>query len=151
VGAPYGAFTHVARRMGGVAGANAVDGGSREVDPDVGPRAIFTDPEVATIGLTEAAAREAGHEVSVAAERFSGGKARAWGEEHGLAKVVCEAGTGRILGAAVLAYHGADLIHPVAVAMQAPGGAARPLIDAYHVHPTMGEVVQRAVSAAAAG
>jgi pyruvate/2-oxoglutarate dehydrogenase complex dihydrolipoamide dehydrogenase (E3) component len=149
VGTPYGAFTSVARRMGITAAANALNLDPHPADQDLGPTAIFTDPEVAMVGLTEAAAREAGHDVSVATGTFTGGKARAWGEEGGMVKVVLERGTRRILGTQILAYHASDLIHPIAVAMQAPGGTADPVLAAKHVHPTFGEVVQSALKQAA--
>src|SRR4029079_11712686 len=78
------------------------------------------------------------------------GRARAWAEERGSARVVPEAGPGRILGASILAYHASDLIHPVAVAMAGDGTGAA--IDrAAHVHPTLGEVVKRAVAASRPG
>jgi pyruvate/2-oxoglutarate dehydrogenase complex dihydrolipoamide dehydrogenase (E3) component len=148
LGPPYGAFTHVARRLGAEVARNALGIDPHDVDPDVGPRAIFTDPELVTVGLTEAAAREAGHGVRVGTATFSGGKARAWGEERGLVKVVAEEGTGRLLGAHVLAYHGADLIHPVVVAMHAGDGTGAPILSAAHVHPTLGEKVKEAVEKA---
>jgi mercuric reductase len=148
LGLPYGAFTHVARRLGAEVARNALGIDPHDVDPDVGPRAIFTDPELATVGLTEAAAREAGHRVRIGTGTFSGGKARAWGEERGLVKIVAEEGSGRILGAHVLAYHGADLIHPVVVAMHAGDGSGRPIADAPHLHPTLGETVKSAVEQA---
>ena len=62
-----------------------------------------------------------------------------------MVKVIAEGGTGRLLGAHVLAYNGADLIHPVAVAMQAGGGDGGPIARSFHVHPTLGEVVKSAV------
>lgn len=147
LGAPFGAYTHVARRLGRDAAENAL-GLDPHVDPDQGPRAIFTDPEFATVGLTEREAREAGHDVGVRVSRFSGGKARAWGQEHGLVKVVVDRTTRAILGGHVLAYHGADLVHPIVVAMAA--GTADPLVDVFHIHPTLGETVQGAVAAALA-
>ncbi|MEW6581339.1 MAG: FAD-dependent oxidoreductase [Actinomycetota bacterium] len=150
VGLPYGAFTHVARRMGVAVAENALDLAPQAVEPDLGPRAVFTDPELAMIGMTEAEARAAGHDVAVGTATPSGGKARAWGEERGMVKVVIDARTRRILGARILAYHGADLVHPVAVAMSAPGGAVDPLLATMHVHPTLGEVVLAAAQRAAA-
>jgi dihydrolipoamide dehydrogenase len=149
VGLPYGAFTHVARRMGQEVVQNVVNGANHQIDSDVGPRAIFTDPEVATIGMTEREATEAGHEVSVGTAGFSGGKARAWGEERGFAKIVCEKGTRRILGATIVGYHGADLIHEIVVAMKAPGGLVDPVVEAFHIHPTLGERVADAAAQAA--
>lgn len=148
VGLPYGAFTHVARRMGISVAENALALSPHPADQDVGPTAIFTDPELAAIGLTETAARDAGYDIGVASSGFSGGKARAWGEERGMVKVIVDRPTRRILGAHVLAYHGADLIHPVAVAMKAPGGIVDPILEAFHIHPTLGEVVQTVAKAA---
>ena len=100
--------------------------GSRGTLTDVAPRLLEgkTDPEFATVGMTEEKARAAGHDVGVGASEFSGGKARAWGQERGLAKAVVDPSTGTILGAQVLAHHAADLIHPVVVAMRA--GDRRP-------------------------
>jgi pyruvate/2-oxoglutarate dehydrogenase complex dihydrolipoamide dehydrogenase (E3) component len=148
LGPPYGQFTHVARRLGRTAAQNALGIDVQEADRDPGPRAIFTDPEIVMVGMTEAQAREAGHDVGAATTAFSGGKARAWGVERGMATAVVDRASRRILGCAVLGYHAADLIHPVVVAMGA--GGADPLVDAYHVHPTLGEAVQAAVAAALA-
>jgi pyruvate/2-oxoglutarate dehydrogenase complex dihydrolipoamide dehydrogenase (E3) component len=146
LGPPFGAFTPTARRLGREAVENALGIDPHDVSRDDGPTAIFTDPEYARVGLTEAQAREAGHDVGAAARDFSGGKGRAWGQERGVVKAVVDRASRRILGAHVLAYHAADLIHPVAVAMQAGGTDA--LTDAIHIHPTLGEPVQGAVRSA---
>lgn len=151
LGPASGQFTHVARRQGASVAQNALGIDPHDVPRDLGPRAVFTDPELVTIGITEAGAREAGHDVVVGRGAFSGGKARAWGEERGMVKVVADRVTGRLLGAGVLAYHGADLIHPVAVAMAAGDGTGDPIARAFHVHPTLGEVVKSAVEAARPG
>jgi pyruvate/2-oxoglutarate dehydrogenase complex dihydrolipoamide dehydrogenase (E3) component len=147
LGDPWGQFTHVARRLGVEAAELALGLDAYDVEPDIGPHAVFTDPELASIGLTEQAAREAGHDVRVGTSRFSGGKARAWGEERGLVKVVVETGTSRILGAHILGYHAADLIHPVVVAI-ASGGGADAIRRSPHIHPTLGEFVKSAVASA---
>jgi pyruvate/2-oxoglutarate dehydrogenase complex dihydrolipoamide dehydrogenase (E3) component len=148
LGGAWGQFTHVARRLGVEAAELALGLGRYDVRPDIGPHALFTDPELASIGLSEHAAREAGHEVRVGRRRFSGGKARAWGEERGLAKVVVDARTGRMLGAHILAYHAADLLHPIVVAM-ASGDAVGAVRRSPHIHPTLGEFVKSAVEGAA--
>lgn len=150
VGLPYGAFTPVARRMGVSVAENALGLIPHDVDTDVGPTAIFTDPELTSVGLTEAAAREAGHDVAVGTATFTGGKARAWGEERGMVKVIVDRPTRRLLGAHILAYHGADLIHTLAVAMNAPGGTIDPILAMMHIHPTLGEVVVSAIQRAEA-
>jgi len=148
LGPPWGAFTHVARRLGIEVVEHALGVSDHPSTTDVGPRAIFTDPELAAIGLTEAAARDAGHDVRVGTGRFRGGKARAWGQERGMVKIVAQAGTGRILGAHILGYHAADLLHPVVVAMEAGEEAMALMRRALHIHPTLGEVVKSAVDAA---
>ena len=148
LGKPYGAFTHVARRLGREAAENALGIDPHDVDPDRGPQAVFCDPEYVTVGLTEARAREAGHDVGAGVAKFRGGKARAWGVEYGLAKVVVDRAARRVLGAHVLGYHAADLIHPVVVAMRA--GSIDPLLEGYHVHPTLSETVQGAAARAIA-
>jgi pyruvate/2-oxoglutarate dehydrogenase complex dihydrolipoamide dehydrogenase (E3) component len=146
LGPPFGAYTHVARSLGRCAASNALDADPHDVGPDHGPAAIFTDPEFVSVGITETAAREKGLDIGVGTTRYSGGKARAWGQERGLVKAVVDRATHKILGVQILAYHGADLIHPVVVAMQA--GAAEPLTHAFHIHPTLGEPVQGAVKSA---
>jgi pyruvate/2-oxoglutarate dehydrogenase complex dihydrolipoamide dehydrogenase (E3) component len=146
LGPPFGQFTHVARRLGREAAGNALGIDPHDVERDPGPKTIFTDPELVSVGLTEAQARDQGHDVGVGTSEFAGGKARAWGQERGLVKVVADRSSRRILGAHILGYHAADLVHPVVVAMQA--GSADPLLDAYHVHPTLGEKVQAAAKIA---
>ena len=66
-------------------------------------------------------------------------------------RIVAEEGTGRILGAHILAYHASDLVHPVAVAMTTGTGAETAMRATSHVHPTLGEVVQAAVEDATGG
>ena len=147
LGRPFGAFTHVARRLGLEVTDNIFDWDSHAIDPDIGPTAIFTDPEFASIGLTEHAAREAGHEVIIGTGHFRGGKARAWGEERGMVKIVASP-DGSILGAHIVGYHAADLLHPVVVAMRS-GTEAREIIrTSQHIHPTLGEVVKSAIDSA---
>ena len=63
LGPPFGQFTHVARRLGREAAGNALGLDPHDVERDPGPKTIFTDPELVSVGLTEAKAREAGHDV----------------------------------------------------------------------------------------
>ena len=100
------------------------------------------------ITLISTCGRKSSGENSSGSTGFSGGKARAWGQERGLVRAVVDRATHKILGVQVLAYHGADLIHPVVVAIQA--GSAEPLTNAFHIHPTLGEPVQGAVRSALA-
>jgi pyruvate/2-oxoglutarate dehydrogenase complex dihydrolipoamide dehydrogenase (E3) component len=110
------------------------------------PYAIFTDPELGRVGMTEREAREAGYEVEVMSfdMQREKGKAREIGENKGLIKVVADASDGRILGAAVLTAEGAELVH-VYVDLMNAGATLDVLRNALHIHPTLAEDIQSAV------
>lgn len=110
------------------------------------PYAIFTDPELGRVGMTEREAREAGYEVEVMSfdMRREKGKAREIGENKGLIKVVADASDGRILGAAVLTAEGAELVHMYVDLMNA-GATLDVIRNAVHIHPTLAEDIQSAV------
>jgi pyruvate/2-oxoglutarate dehydrogenase complex dihydrolipoamide dehydrogenase (E3) component len=120
--------------------------GSRTTDRIVS-YAIFTDPELGRVGMTEREAREAGYEVEVMTfdMRREKGKAREIGENEGLIKVVADATDRRILGAAVLTAEGAELVHMYIDLMNA-GATLDVLQNAIHIHPTLAEDIQSAVS-----
>lgn len=110
------------------------------------PYAMFTDPELGRAGMTENEARQAGRAIKVARfEMKSNGKAREIGETEGFIKVMVDAQSDHILGAAVLAAGGAELVHMYIDVMNAnaPFSAIR---DAVHIHPTLAEAVQSAVA-----
>lgn len=136
-------FTHVATYEAPLAVANMLDGAGLVPDYRVIPRAIFTAPELAGVGLSEEQARAAGYEVEV--RRFDvgkGGKARALGDRRGRVKFVLDASSGEILGAHILARHSADLLPGPMIAMHAPGGTLAPLLATIHPHPTLSEAVK---------
>jgi pyruvate/2-oxoglutarate dehydrogenase complex dihydrolipoamide dehydrogenase (E3) component len=120
--------------------------GSRTTDRVV-PYAIFTDPELGRVGITEREAREAGYEVEVMTfdMQQEKGKAREIGENKGLIKVVADASDRRILGAAVLTAEGAELVHTYIELMNA-GATLDVLQNAVHIHPTIAEDIQSVVS-----
>ena len=141
VGGPM--FTHVATYQAPQAIANMLDGEAREPDYRTMPRATFTDPVLAAVGLTEDAAREAGYDVEVRrSDVGSRGKARAIGDRRGRVKFVLDRATGVILGVGILARDGADLLPGPQVAMNAPGGTLAPLLATVHTHPTISEAVK---------
>jgi pyruvate/2-oxoglutarate dehydrogenase complex dihydrolipoamide dehydrogenase (E3) component len=110
------------------------------------PYAVYTDPELGRVGLTEREARETGRAIKVGRfEMRNNGKARELSETQGSIKVVVDSATGRILGAAVLAAEGAELVHLYVDLMNAdvPFTVLR---DAVHIHPTLAEAVQSAVA-----
>ena len=138
-------FTHTSWDDHRVLLSQMAGDGSRTTERVV-PYAIFTDPELGRVGMTEREAREAGYEVEVMSfdmEREKG-KAREIGENKGLIKVVADASDGRILGAAVLTTEGAELVH-VYVDLMNAGATLDVIRNAVHIHPTLAEDIQSAV------
>lgn len=108
------------------------------------PHAVFTDPEIASVGLTEARARDQGHDVSVNVQDFRGvARARAAGTTRGFIKIVGDRATGRILGGHILGPSAGELIHEIALALVLEAGTAD-LARTIHVHPTLSEGVNAA-------
>jgi pyruvate/2-oxoglutarate dehydrogenase complex dihydrolipoamide dehydrogenase (E3) component len=115
--------------------------GSRTTERVV-PYAIFTDPQLGRVGLTESEAREKGRRIKVARfEMKKNGKARESGETEGFIKVIVDAGNDQLLGAAVLAMEGAELVHLYVDLMNA-GAPYTVIRDAVHIHPTLAEAAQ---------
>jgi len=114
----------------------------RAVDYRANPHAVFTDPELASVGLTERACSEQGLDYRAATVPYAGiAKGEIIGSPPGLAKAVVEAGTGRILGMHLAGPHSAILIQEVVIAM-AHGLTAQAICDAIHIHPSMPELIQ---------
>ena len=135
----------------GMAVAEAIAKGHGHVNYDVIPNVIYTHPEVATVGLTEAQAKEGGREVRVGRFPFAGnGRAKANFAAEGFVKIVADAETDRILGAHVIGPMAGDLIHEVCVAMEF-GAAAEDLARTCHAHPTYSEAVREAALACGDG
>jgi len=108
------------------------------------PYAIFTDPEVGRVGLTEREARESGKEIKVARyEMRRNAKAMEIAEPDGFIKIIADAATGQIVGAAVVSAEAAELVHIFIDAMnaRAPYTVIR---EAIFIHPTLAEAVQSA-------
>ena len=115
--------------------------GSHTTDRIV-PYAVFTDPELGRVGSTEREARKASKNIQVGRyEMRKNGKAREQGDTAGFVKVVVDADTKRLLGAAVLAVEGAELVHLYVDLMNA-GAPYTVIKDAVHIHPTMSEALQ---------
>lgn len=103
------------------------------------PSAIFTAPEIGSVGLTEQAARAAGREVRCGKFDVRGlGKAQAMGELVGTTKVVADALTGSVLGVHIIGAHATDMIHEAAVAMR-HGACVSDLVATVRAHPTLSE------------
>jgi len=124
--------------------AENVTGGKRAVDYRSVPNVIFTRPEVASVGLTEAEARAQGADVKVTKFPFlANPRAQILGETDGLVKLVCEADIGRVLGVHLMGPHATDLIAEGALAVQV-GATADDLAWTTHAHPTLSEAMLEA-------
>jgi dihydrolipoamide dehydrogenase len=123
----------------------------KEVEPlDYGniPSCTYTKPEVASVGMTEQAARNAGYEVKIGKFPFTAsGKATAAGYREGFIKVVFEAKYGEWLGAHMIGDHVTELIAEVVVARKLET-TGKEILESIHPHPTMSEAIMEAVSQA---
>jgi dihydrolipoamide dehydrogenase len=109
------------------------------------PGCTYSNPQVASIGLTEAKARAAGHEVRIGKFPFSGnGKAIALGEPEGLVKTVFDAKTGELLGAHMVGTEVTELIQGYGIAMTLETTEAQ-LMETVFPHPTLSEMMHEAV------
>jgi len=108
------------------------------------PNCTYCDPEVASVGLTEAKAREQGYDVKIGKFPFSAsGKARILGEEEGFVKIIGESKYDEILGVHIIGAHATELIAEACVAMQLES-TAEELGRTMHAHPTVSETVMEA-------
>ncbi len=121
------------------------EGGTRGRNDRVVPYSVFTDPQVARVGLSETEAREKGVRFEVATMPF-GHIARAIeiDETAGVMKVLLDPGSERILGAAIVGAEAGELIHIFVALMQARA-TARAIVDSEAIHPTLAEGVQSLV------
>lgn len=108
---------------------------------DIVPAAVFTVPELATVGLTEEECQAQGIAYTVRkANYLSNGKALAAGAAEGLVKQIYDAATGQLLGAHILGAHAADLIHECTLQLTTQTSATA-LADMIHAHPTLSELL----------
>ncbi len=136
-------LAHLASREGLVAAENII-GGDEVMDYRVVPAAIFTSPEIASVGLREYEAEEKGIKIRTGHFEFRAlGKAHAIGEIAGFVKIIGEERTDRILGAHIIGPHASDLIHEVALAMKT-GRTVGDIGGTIHAHPTLSEGIMEA-------
>jgi dihydrolipoamide dehydrogenase len=128
----------------GVAVAELIAGQHGHVDHNLIPNVVYTEPEVASVGLTEAECQKRGLSVRVGKFPFlANGRARAAGAVDGFVKIIAEAKTDRVLGAAIVGQRAADLIGAIAAHM-VYGGSAEDIARTCVAHPTHGEAVKEA-------
>jgi len=136
-------LAHFAFAQGEVAAENLM-GHEVEMDSRVVPRCVYTLPEVASVGISEKEAREAGRDIKVGRFPFSAnGKATVYGERTGMVKIVADAKYGEILGVNIFGPHATDLIGEAVLAMRLEG-TAQDIAQAIHPHPTLTEALKEA-------
>jgi dihydrolipoamide dehydrogenase len=128
----------------GVAVAEWIAGKAGHVNWDLVPSIVYTNPEVASVGLGEDAAKAKGLAVNVGRFNFAAnGRAIAAGATDGYVKVIADAKTDRILGAQILGHNAGELISEIVTHLEY-GGSAEDLARTIHAHPTMSEAVREA-------
>ena len=135
----------------GMALAEVLAGKHGHVNYGVIPGVVYTTPEVATVGQTEAEAKEDGLKPKVGKFNFMGNaRAKAVHQSEGFVKIIAHPETDRILGAAIIGPAAGELIHEVCVAMEF-GASAQDLALTCHAHPTYSEAVREAALACGDG
>ncbi|GAA6164245.1 dihydrolipoyl dehydrogenase [Pelagimonas sp. KU-00592-HH] len=136
----------------GMAVAEVMAGKHGHVNYGVIPGVVYTTPEVATVGATEASLKAEGRKVKVGKFMFMGNaRAKAVGQAEGaFAKIIVDAETDRVLGAAIIGPSAGDMIHEICVAMEF-GASAQDIALTCHAHPTYSEAVREAALACGDG
>ncbi len=139
-------LAHVASHQG-ITAAEVIAGHDAHIDYSVIPAATFTHPEIASVGLTEEAARAAGHEVITAKFPFAAlGRAKTFGETDGFIKIVAGQAHQEVLGVHIIGPSASDLIAEGALAISLEATLDE-LADTIHAHPTLGEIGMEAAMA----
>ena len=136
-----GAFTHTAYNDFEIVAANLLDGGRRRVSDRIIAYGLFTDPPLGHVGQTESQARAAGRRLLIGTRPMTEvGRAVEKGETQGFMKIIVDAETNLILGAAILGVEGDEAIHGILDIMYAKTPYAT-LQHAVHIHPTVSELI----------
>jgi dihydrolipoamide dehydrogenase len=136
-------LAHVASREG-ITAAKNIMGMKEKIDYTVVPSAIFTSPEIGSVGIKEYQAREKGIKVKKGYFQFKSlGKAHVMGEIAGFIKMLSDEHSGKILGVHIIGPHASDLIHEGALAIK-KGLRARDMAETIHAHPTLSEGLMEA-------
>lgn len=136
-------IVHLAIQQGEIAAYNAThaDHPAKKIDHRLDAEVVFTDPQVAVLGLNEARAKAEGIPYLTASYPFADhGKALCLGVTHGFVKLLCAPQTGEILGAQIVGPEAGELIHELIAVMYYKGTAAD-LLRMPHYHPTLAEIV----------
>ena len=136
-----GAFTHTSYNDYEIVATNLLDGGRRQVSDRIPSYALYVDPPLGRVGLTEAEARAKGHRVRIGFRPMTRvGRAIEKGETRGFIRVVVDRDSDAILGAAILGVSGDEVVHGVIEAMAA-GVTAAAYSHVMGIHPTVSELL----------
>ena len=136
-------LAHAASKEGIVAAEHIV-GEPAALDHQAMPAAVFTDPEIGTVGMTEAEAEDAGFEVAVGEMPFNAsGRAMTTGHTDGFVRIVADAEHGFLLGGQIVGPEASELIAEVALAIEL-GATLEDIAATVHTHPTLAEAVMEA-------
>jgi len=128
----------------GIAVAEILAGQAGHVNYGVIPGVVYTEPEVACVGITEEEAKAQGLAIAIGKFPFSAnGRARAMRETEGFVKIIADAETDRVLGVHILGAGAGELIAEAAVLMEF-SGSAEDLARICHAHPTLSETMREA-------
>ncbi len=142
------ALAHLASHEGIVCIEHIAGKHTESIDYGNIPACTYTNPEVASVGMTEAKAREAGHELRIGKFPFSAsGKASAAGAKEGFVKLIFDAKYGELLGAHLIGDNVTEMIAELVLARKLETTAAE-IIKSIHPHPTISEAVMEAAAAA---
>jgi mercuric reductase len=142
-------FTPTAQYQARIAIDDIFGNGSRTSDYSVLPTAIFTDPELGAVGLTEAEASAEGHDVGVATHPLRAvTRAQTYGSTRGLYKIVYDRASRRVLGVHVVCRGASDIVGGLAVALRV-GATVDDLAAVHHVYPSFSEGLKAAAEQAA--
>ncbi len=134
-----GAFTHTSYHDYEIVRDNLLHGRDRKVSDRIMAYALYTDPPLGRVGMTEAEARRAGKNYLVSSKPMSSvGRAVEQDETDGLMKIIVDADTEQFLGASILGFHGDDVIQAISYYM-ATGAGYRTMMEALPIHPTIAE------------
>ncbi len=138
-------FKHVANYEAGIAWHNALDEHKVKMDFLASPHAIFSHPQVASVGLKEQEAKQQYHKILVGQALYRDtAMGAALGFPEGFVKVIVEQETGKILGAHIIGQEASILIQEIINAMSSETGTFAPIAQGMHIHPALSEVVQNA-------
>jgi pyruvate/2-oxoglutarate dehydrogenase complex dihydrolipoamide dehydrogenase (E3) component len=136
-----GAFTHTAYNDFEIVAANLLDGADRKVSDRIPCYALYIDPPLGRVGLTEAQARKSGRQIRIGSRPMTRvARAVEKGESKGFMKVVVDGDSKEILGAAILGVGGDEAVHALIDTMSAKA-LYTTLRDTMHIHPTVAELI----------